>query len=121
MTTLTVTDGQTPSQQIIQDANRVVEVKDTKGRVFGIKRLDMSSEIRIAKAISAENAAKDRYMALVNLAACVVSIDGEPVSMCRNEIQFEAILERLGSDGFTAVAQGMRDHFMPTEAEDPKN
>ena len=36
-------------------------------------------------------------------------------------VRFDALLERLGSEGFNAVALGMRDNFMPTEAEDPKN
>ena len=118
MTTVTVTDGKTPSQQIVDDATRIVEIKDTKGRTFGIRRLDMSSEIRIAKAVTPENAAKDRYVALVNLAACVVSIDGEMVTPCRNELQFDALLERLGSEGFSAVAQGMRENFMPAGVAD---
>ena len=122
MTTVTVKDeAATPSQQIIEDANRVVTVSDAKGRTFEIKRLDMAAEIRIVKALSPENAEKNRYIALVNLAACVVSINGERISPCRTELQFDALLERMGSDGFTAVAQGMRENFMPASESDAKN
>jgi len=117
MTTVTLTSDKTPSQQIVDDATRIVKATDTNGRVFDVRRIDMSAEIRIAKAISSENASKDRYMALVNLAACVVAIDGEPVSPPRTELQFEALLERLGTPGFTAVAGAMREHFMPKEEE----
>ncbi len=116
---LVVKDGMTPSAQIIADANRVVVVKDTKGRAIEIKRLDMAANIRIAKAISAENAAKPSYISLVNLAACVVSIDGDPVSPPRTELQFEALLERLGVDGYTAVAVGMSEHLNDQGDSDP--
>lgn len=118
MTTVTLGESKTPSQQIVEDANRVVKATDTKGRVIDVRRIDMATEIRIAKAISAENASKDRYMALVNLASCVVAIDGEPVSPPRTELQFEALLTRLGSDGFTAVAGAMREHFLPKEDQE---
>ena len=108
----------TPSQAIIADANRVVKVTDSKNRVFEIRRMNMETEIRVAKAISSENASKERYLGMINLASCVVSIDGEMISPCRTELHFEALLQRMGGEGFEAVAQGMRDNFMPPETPD---
>lgn len=100
-----------PSEQIIQDANRIVHVTDAKGRQIGIRKLGMSVRRRVLKALSDEMSRKQQYLGLVMVAACVVEIDGEAVNLPISELQFDALIDRLDDAGFEAVGLGIQEHF----------
>ena len=121
MTTLTVTDGKTPSQQIVDDANRTVEARDTRGRTITMRRINTSIRRRVALALTAENQLKSNYLLLATLAASVVSIDGVSVPFPVNEIQFNALIDRLDDDGFEAVGNAYKEAFGVKEGEEPKS
>jgi hypothetical protein len=120
MTILTVKDGETPSQQIIADANRVVQVTDTRGRVIGIRKVTTSIRRRVSLAIDGENQSKPLYIGQVMLAAAVCEIDGTPVNLPQNDMQFGALIDRLDDDGFDAVGPAYRDAFLVKEGEQTK-
>ncbi|MGN6536412.1 MAG: hypothetical protein ACTHKQ_11875, partial [Mesorhizobium sp.] len=80
-------------------------------RVIGYRRLKMTDQRRILKTLSNESASKEKYLGMVMLAACVVSIDGEDIRFPTNELQFDALIDRLETDGFTAVAAGVQKEF----------
>ena len=115
MTTLTVnnevTAVATPSQQIIDDANRVVKVTDARGRVIEIKRMKMSIRRRVFKVLSSENGSKEQYLGLALLAACVVSIDDVSVPFPASELQMDALIDRLDDVGFASVVKGIQQNF----------
>jgi hypothetical protein len=108
---LTVKTAPSPSEQIIQDANRIVHVKDGKGRQLGIRKLDMSRRRRVLKVLSDEMSRKQQYLGLVMVAACVVEIDGEEISLPVTELQFDALIDRLDDAGFEAVGEAIQEHF----------
>jgi hypothetical protein len=49
---------------------------------------------------------------------CVTEIDGVPVPAPASEAQIEALVERLGEEGLTAVAETLRDGSKDAESED---
>ncbi|NTF67974.1 hypothetical protein [Rhizobium rhizogenes] len=108
---LTMKTTLTPSEEVVQDANRVVHVSDARGRQIGIRKMHMSVRRRVLKALSDEMSRKLHYLGLVMLAACVVEIDGDPIALPTTELQFDALIDRLDDDGFEAVGNGMREHF----------
>ncbi len=106
--------AQSPTQAVIADANRVVFVTDAAGRKIGVRRMSMSVRRRTLKAITPESQTKDRYMGLVMLAACVVSIDGvpyDPLASGGNEVRFDGLIDLLDDHGFEAVATAIERNF----------
>src|ERR1019366_7216141 len=93
----------TPSQKVVKAANQMVHVTDSKGRVLGLRRLDFLEEFRIIEALGSELSANTTYMSMLNPLLYLAEIDGEPVSLPRNKIQAEALIQRAGREGFLAV------------------
>jgi hypothetical protein len=110
-TKLTVRQAPTPSEEIVQDANRIAVVHDARGRAIGVKKPNMSIRRRVYKALSDESAKKQQYLGLVMVAACVVEIDGDPVSPPTTELQFDALLDRLEEEGFEAAGMALQKEF----------
>ena len=108
-------EGQTPSAQIIADANRVVQVTDTRGRVFGIRKVTTSIRRLVGLAVAGENQSKPMYMGQVMLAACVCEIDGNKVPLPQNDLQFGALIDRIDDDGFQAIGPAYQANFMPKD------
>lgn len=110
--TVTVGDAAlTPTQAIVADANAITTVTDARGRKIGVRRMTMSIRRRVLKNLRAEVADKDRYVGLIMLAACVVTIDGDPVDAMsggarddQREARLDAIIDRLDDEGIAAIA-----------------
>ena len=117
MATLKVNDVKTPSQAIVEDANRTYTVTDAAGRVVEFKRLGMSGHRRLLKAISNESANKLQLFAMYVTAAAVVSINGDPITFPTNELQLDALIDRLGDDGYVALQRGVTENFGVQTAE----
>lgn len=121
----TVTVGEaalTPTQAIVQDANRIVHVTDSRGRNIGVRRMNMSVRRRTLKAISTEQQDKSGYLDMAMMAACVVSIDGQPVDPLAGaghkrpdqvEADIDGLIDRLDTPGFRAVGKAILDNFPP--------
>ena len=113
----------TPSQEIIDDGNRVVLVTDSLGRQLGVRRVNGSLKRRVYKVLTPESQAKDQYLGMVMLSASCVSIDGEEVRFPTTELQFDALIDRLEDEGFAAISNAYRDNFgaKTDPEEDAKN
>jgi hypothetical protein len=101
----------TPSEQIVQDANRIYHVTDASGRQIGFRAMDMNRRRRTFKAMSAENQAKVQYMGMVMIAASVVEIDGEEIPLPTTELQFDFLIDRLDDHGFAAIGEGIKKYL----------
>ena len=108
-TKLTVKAAPTPTQEVLDDANRVYPVTDARGRVIGIRKITMNIRRRVFKALSADAAQKPQYLGLAMVAACVTEIDGEPVTLPTNELQFDALIDRLDDDGVHLLGDQVLD------------
>jgi hypothetical protein len=106
MATLKI-NASTPSARIVEEANRTYLEADAKGRVIEFHRLGISGHRRLLKAISNESANKQQLFSLYLMAASVVSIDGDAITFPINELQLDALVDRLGDDGFAALMQAI--------------
>ena len=79
---------------------------DAKGRRITVKQLDPLQVYRLAKimGIAADSDFARGYAALT---ACVRDIDGDAVPFPNSDMQLEATMQRLGSDGLDAVNKAL--------------
>lgn len=97
----------TPSQAIIDEANRVYTVTDARGRVIEFRRLGTSGNRRLLKAISDESANKSLLFGLYATAAAVIAIDGDAITFPISELQADALVDRLGDEGLAALMEAI--------------
>ena len=119
--TVTVGELATPTQQVVADANRIVEVVDARGRKIGVRRMNMSVRRRVFKALPPDLAENARYLGLVMVAACVTTINGENADALAaggNVLVFDNLIDRLDDDGFEAVGNAIADNFSPAATKD---
>lgn len=95
----------------------VDHVTDDRGRILTVRTAGPRERMRLFKAIGPENSRNEPYVGTATLAYCVSEIDGDPVPVPANEVQIEALVERLGDDGINAVAQVMMERMGITEAD----
>lgn len=112
----------TPSQAIIQDANRVEYVTDSLGRRLGVKRFSASLKRRVLKAMSAESGTKQEYFMMAMVACACVSIDDMTVPFPQSEVAIDALIDRLETEGKDATIKALAK-FSPQEdgGQDVKN
>jgi hypothetical protein len=103
----------TPSQQIVKSANATAKVEFGEGRSVTIRKLLPIDRMRVAEMVGADNAKNDLYLAYASFAFHVTELDGNPIARPTTKIALEAIVQRLGDDGLTAVGQGIGDNFSP--------
>lgn len=118
MASVTVHDGDTPSQEVIRSANATTIVTDAQGRKIGVRRLKTLDRMRLFELVGPENAMNDRYLGYATLAFSVVSIDGDPVPRPDKKMALEAIVQRLDDDGFNAVAKSFADSIADAPTAD---
>jgi len=111
---------QTPSQAIVQDANRIEYGTDARGRRIGVRRINISVRRRVLKALSAESGMKPGYVNMAMMAASCVELNGEPISFPDSEIKIDGLIERLDDDGFEAIGD-LIGKFAPKKDDDVKN
>ena len=116
----------TPSQQVVKDANRIVIAIDSRGRKLGIKRMTSGlASFRLTRILGSD-AGNRGVLAQAMLYTAVVSIDGDPVPFPRSELQLEALIDRLDLDAFSVVQRVQREEFgvgqsSEEQAEEAKN
>lgn len=115
MTKIRIHDApaETPSQSVIRAANEGVTVTDRTGRAIAIRRLGPVERLRMLKLIGGQN---EHYMGMASLAFLVFSIDGDAIARPVNDLQLEALIQRLGDEGIEAVANGAVAHFQDEAA-----
>lgn len=93
---------ETPSQRIVNGANKLDYVMTTNGVRLGIRKLGAFDEMRITKAVG-RDAANEQYMMWCMLAAAIASIDDDALPLPQTPLEFEAIIKRIGDDGVAAL------------------
>ena len=100
-----------PSEALIQDAEKQVTVKDAGGRNIALSEPGVLSQFRLIEAVGAETAKNDTYMAMVLPLIYVTEIDGDPIAFPTSKIKLEALIQRLGNNGVNAVMIGVQSNF----------
>lgn len=89
--------------------NEPVIVTDSTSRKITLQKMDYLTQVRAAKILGL-HAANEAYVALVIPCFFITAIDGNKI-VIKNENQLEAIIQRLGDEGFKAVSEGVVTHF----------
>ncbi len=92
------------SEQILAAAAQTAVARDSTGREMIVRRPGAVDRLRMFKALGPELAQNTAYLGIAMLAVAVSAIDGVPVPAPGNELQLEALVQRLGNPGLAAVA-----------------
>ncbi|AST27079.1 hypothetical protein [Ralstonia pseudosolanacearum] len=92
-------------------------VTDAKGRSITLKRPALLAQFRLVEAAgdSATNAA---YMNMIRPLLFVTAIDGEIAPPPTSKIQIEALIQRVGEEGYEAVAAALLAEMGTTTEEE---
>lgn len=115
MATVKVKDGVKPSEQIIADANRTVDVVDSKGRTLTLRRMNLLDEFRLMEALGQDLARNNAYYESLMPLMHVSAIDGETLAFPGTKRQIEAHIQLVGREGLGAVMQGIQKLFPESE------
>lgn len=96
-----------PSQRIVEDANRPLEVTDSMQRRIEFRRPSALDTLRLFKAAGPELAQNEAWLSMASLAFTVTSINDVPVPQPANEGQIEGLVVKLGHAGITAIAEAL--------------
>jgi hypothetical protein len=93
-----------------------VIVRDGLGRNLTLRRPPLLSEFRITAAVGPQLAANSTYMQMLMPLIFLAAIDGEPVDLPMNQRHAEALIQRVGHEGYAAVITGIEKHFANSDA-----
>lgn len=111
----------TPTQQVVNDANRIAYGVDELGRTLGVIRLSGKLRRRVLQAMSIENGQKPDLFMQAMIACSCVSINGDPVVFPTNEILLNALMDRLDDEGSKAILEIQAEHFVQAKEQEIKN
>lgn len=97
----------TPTQSILAASIRQQEVTDSDGRRLKLRTLTALDTLRLLKAAGPILAQNQPWISMATLVFCVTEIDGIPTPAPANEAQIEALVERLGESGLSAIADAL--------------
>ena len=99
----------TPSQTIVRQAAKTLSVVDQTGRRLLLRRLTALDTLRLFKAAGPVLAQNEPWLSMAGMAFSVFEIDGVPMPGPTTEAQIESLIERLGDEGLTAIADTIKE------------
>lgn len=109
--------GDSASQQIVDQVAAGVTVTSSAGMTIGLKHPGVLAQFRLVKMLGAQTARNDVYVGMVLPCLYVHQIDGSEISPLASELEIEALIQRLGDAGITAVMEGVQKHFGDSDPE----
>jgi hypothetical protein len=106
-----------PTKSILKNAQRAINTLDARGRSLVCRRPTALDTLRLFKAAGPTLAQNEAWLAMASLAFAVEAIDGVPVPAPGSEAQIEALVERLGDDGLSAIAAAVESPEDKTNLE----
>lgn len=100
----------TPSDEIISDANKEHTVIDSKGRTIGLKKPKFRSQFQLAK-ILGEDSSNEALRGMYYPLYFISSIDGVPNAFLNSRDDLDGLVDRLDSEGYTALGAGILKYF----------
>jgi hypothetical protein len=79
--------------------------KDARNRTLTIKQLSLLEEMDLLAAAGADNARNSRWMLYATMAACVRSIDGDPLQPIPNLRLLRSRVQHIGAEGVRLVSE----------------
>lgn len=91
-------------------------ITDGLGRVLTLRKMGALDQVRMLRAIGAEQSQNAPYVHMVECAFMVASMDGAPLPIPTNERTIDAAISRLGDDGIAAVMVARIKEIQATQA-----
>ena len=107
----------TPTAAIIAPATTLRTVVAPDGRRLTLRQLSALDKLRLFKAAGPTLAQNQPWLGMALLACSVATIDDIPVPPLVNELQIEAMVNRLGDSAIAAIAEALRGNIQPTQSE----
>ena len=93
------------------------KVTDTRGRIFTIRKPEFLSQFRLVE-ILGDTSRNETYMRMITPFQYISAIDGDPIFQPNTKRELDALIKRVGEEGFVAVAQCMAEHFAQSESHE---
>lgn len=103
-----ITMNETPTDQVMAKASESEVIKDSCGRSIKLKNPGVLAQYRLVKMIGAESAKNEVYVNMLVPLLWVSEIDGDSVGVPLSEREIEALIQRLGEEGISAIVGHMQ-------------
>jgi hypothetical protein len=100
----------TPTDLILANASKTIQVRDCKGRNLTVRRINAIDRLRLLKAAGPDLSQNDAWLNMAALTLSLVEIDGTPRPAPVNERQIENLITELGDEGLRAVAKALNEN-----------
>ena len=120
MTKVTRTDGDSPSAELVREAQAEVEVTDSTGRVIKLRKPGVLAQFKLVKAMGAESAENTTLMSMYMPLLYVSQIGEDAVFPPTSEREIEGTITRLDEAGLDAVMRGVQEHFTTQSPDEVK-
>ncbi len=110
--------AETPTQTMIKATAKVGETTDELGRRIVARRLTPLDRMRLFQAAGNDLAKNEQWIGLAALAASCIELAGDQVAKPVSKAQIEALVERLGDEGLSAIAEIYQETFGVTVEDD---
>lgn len=94
------------SDALIAKAHQAFDVTDDLGRTLTLRRPGVMDALALNDALR-DNAGNRLYMGMAAPVSWLAAVDGETVAAPATKAAFEAVVDRLGDEGFTAIIDGL--------------
>jgi hypothetical protein len=95
----------TPTQQIVNRANKTASVVDERGRKITVKKLSALDRVRMLSIAGSERSTNEALMPMIWLTFAVSAIDDEPMPKPNNWRELEVQISLLDDSGIVAAAE----------------
>ena len=87
--------------------DQISELCDARGRRIRLRELTALDTLRLLKLAGPHLSMNQAWLSIATLAYAVTEIEGVPVPVPTSEAQIESIVERLGDQALTMIADSM--------------
>src|SRR5579871_505388 len=111
---------ESPSDQVVKDSAKAVEITDARGRKITLTRPPILTQFKLPLIVGSDAAKNEVYMGMVMPLTYVSAIDGDPLAFPTTHLQIDALINRLDEDGVAAVMLGVVEHFGNVKPEEER-
>lgn len=109
--------GQAPSVQATQAARKEFEITDSAGRKIVLRKPSVLAQYDVIGMIDDKRPGAGAQRMMAGILLYVASVDGEEVPPPTTERELRAIFQKLGDEGYMAIATGIEMYFPATEKD----
>lgn len=112
--------SETPTQQIIKQAAKPIQVTDARGRVIRLRKPGILAQFKLVEAVGGKAASNEVYMSMVLPLTYIECIDEAVITLPEDKKDVDWLIELLGDDGISAVIDAIKTNFVEQDAAKTK-